>query len=94
MVEPGIHYLDVVTSIRREARFSFALVVSSCIYASIYSVFILNLQLPNHPLAVYHVSGEYAMLKAGANAGCINLKSAALEILISFRRAGEFKQKA
>ncbi|KAM3179127.1 hypothetical protein ACTXT7_001174 [Hymenolepis weldensis] len=45
-------------------------------------------ELPNHPLAVYHVSGEYAMLKAGADAGCIDLKSAALEILLSFRRAG------
>lgn len=30
------------------------------------------------------------MLKAGADAGCIDLKSAALEILLSFRRAGRF----
>ena len=40
-------------------------------------------------MAVYHVSGEYAMLMAAAKAGCIDLKSAALEIILSFRRAGE-----
>ncbi|CAL8082923.1 unnamed protein product [Calicophoron daubneyi] len=45
-------------------------------------------QLPNHTLAVYHVSGEYAMLMHAAKAGAVDLKQAALEIMTSFRRAG------
>ncbi|CAH8873887.1 unnamed protein product [Trichobilharzia szidati] len=48
----------------------------------------LHQLLPHHPLAVYHVSGEYAMLRHAANAGAIDLKQAALEIMTAFRRAG------
>ncbi|KAK4475276.1 hypothetical protein MN116_002348 [Schistosoma mekongi] len=44
--------------------------------------------LPHHPLAVYHVSGEYAMLMHAANAGALDLKQAALELMTAFRRAG------
>lgn len=40
------------------------------------------------PIAVYHVSGEYAMLKAAAERGWLNEKDAVLEALMSFRRAG------
>lgn len=40
------------------------------------------------PLAVYHVSGEYAALVAGARAGAFDLKRAALETMAAFRRAG------
>ena len=40
------------------------------------------------PLAVYQVSGEYAMLKAAAAAGAIDERQAVLEALTSFRRAG------
>lgn len=43
---------------------------------------------PDHPLAVYHVSGEYAMLWHGAQAGAFDLKVAVLESMTSFRRAG------
>jgi porphobilinogen synthase len=35
---------------------------------------------------VYHVSGEYAMLKAAAERGWLNEKEAALEALMCFRR--------
>uniref|UniRef100_A0A183BD96 Delta-aminolevulinic acid dehydratase n=1 Tax=Echinostoma caproni TaxID=27848 RepID=A0A183BD96_9TREM len=48
----------------------------------------LRTLLPNHPLVVYHVSGEYAMLIHAAQAGCLDLKQAALELMTSFRRAG------
>ncbi|CAH8603158.1 unnamed protein product [Dicrocoelium dendriticum] len=48
----------------------------------------LRQQLPHHPLAVYHVSGEYAMLMHAADAGAVDLKQAALEIMTAFRRAG------
>ena len=41
-----------------------------------------------YPVAVYNVSGEYAMLKAAAANGWLDEKSAALEMLTSFRRAG------
>lgn len=40
------------------------------------------------PVAVYNVSGEYAMVKWAAKAGAIDEKKAVLEILTSFRRAG------
>jgi porphobilinogen synthase len=40
------------------------------------------------PVAVYHVSGEYAMLKAAAERGWLNEKDAVLEALMCFRRAG------
>lgn len=41
-----------------------------------------------HPLAVYHVSGEFAMLWHGAQAGAFGLKAAVLEAMAAFRRAG------
>ena len=40
------------------------------------------------PVAAYHVSGEYAMLKAAALQGWVNEKALALETLMCFRRAG------
>jgi porphobilinogen synthase len=40
------------------------------------------------PLAVYQVSGEYAMIKAAAERGWIDERRAALESLIGIRRAG------
>src|SRR5512136_1897385 len=41
-----------------------------------------------HPLAAYHVSGEYAMIKAAAAAGWIDEDRVVLETLLSIRRAG------
>lgn len=40
------------------------------------------------PTAVYHVSGEYAMLKAAGNNGWIDYKKCTLETMLSFKRAG------
>ena len=40
------------------------------------------------PLAAYQVSGEYAMLMAAANAGLLDEKAAAMESLLSIKRAG------
>ena len=40
------------------------------------------------PVAVYNVSGEYAMLKAAAQNGWLDEKAAALETLTAFKRAG------
>ncbi len=40
------------------------------------------------PLAAYHVSGEYAMLKAAAEKGRISEKDTVLEALLSMKRAG------
>jgi porphobilinogen synthase len=42
----------------------------------------------NLPLAAYQVSGEYAMIHAAAANGWLDLKQAALESLISIKRAG------
>ncbi|KAG8458683.1 hypothetical protein KFE25_012881 [Diacronema lutheri] len=44
-----------------------------------------NTQLP---VAAYHVSGEYAMLKAAAERGWLDERKAALEALLCFKRAG------
>ena len=41
-----------------------------------------------YPVAVYNVSGEYAMIKAAAGNGWLDEKQAALEMLTGFRRAG------
>jgi porphobilinogen synthase len=38
--------------------------------------------------AVYHVSGEYAMVKAGVEKGCFEERAAVLEIMTSLKRAG------
>jgi porphobilinogen synthase len=43
---------------------------------------------PKAPLAAYHVSGEYAMLKAAARAGVFEEKAAMMEVLTSIKRAG------
>ena len=40
------------------------------------------------PLCVYNVSGEYALLKAGAKAGIIDYERVMMETLIGFKRAG------
>ena len=40
------------------------------------------------PLAVYNVSGEYAMLKHAGNAGLIDYDKVMMETLIAFKRAG------
>ena len=42
----------------------------------------------HYPTAAYHVSGEYAMLKAAAQNGWIDERRAMLETLTSIRRAG------
>lgn len=40
------------------------------------------------PLAVYHVSGEYSMIKAAARNGWINEKAIVMESLTAMKRAG------
>ncbi len=40
------------------------------------------------PTFVYQVSGEYAMLKAGAQNGWLNERACVLEALLAFKRAG------
>ncbi len=40
------------------------------------------------PLAAYHVSGEYAMIKAAAERGWLDERTAALEVLTGIARAG------
>ena len=40
------------------------------------------------PIAVYQVSGEYAMLKLAAEAGSLDYRAAVMESMTAFRRAG------
>ena len=40
------------------------------------------------PMAVYHVSGEFATVKAGAEKGVFDERAAVLEIMTSLKRAG------
>ncbi len=43
---------------------------------------------PEYPLAAYHVSGEYAMIKAAAAQNLIDEVTVALEVLTAIKRAG------
>jgi len=45
-------------------------------------------QFPELPLAAYNVSGEYAMIKAAAERGWLDERTAVLETLTSIKRAG------
>jgi porphobilinogen synthase len=50
---------------------------------------ILRLKQHQHlPVAAYHVSGEYAMLKAAAEKGWLDEKRVVLETMTCFKRAG------
>ncbi len=40
------------------------------------------------PVSAYHVSGEYAMIKAAAQAGYVNEGQAVIEVLTAIKRAG------
>ena len=40
------------------------------------------------PTAVYHVSGEYAMIKAAVERGIMEERAAVLEVMTSLKRAG------
>ncbi len=40
------------------------------------------------PMAVYNVSGEYAMIKAAAEKGWIDERRVVMETMLSFKRAG------
>ena len=42
----------------------------------------------NYPLAAYSVSGEYAMIKAAAQQGCLDEREVVLETLTAIKRAG------
>ena len=42
----------------------------------------------NMPTFVYHISGEYAMIKAAGQNGWLNYETAFMEVLIGFKRAG------
>ena len=43
---------------------------------------------PSLPLVAYNVSGEYAMLKAAAQAGWLDEKAVVMESLLGMKRAG------
>lgn len=45
-------------------------------------------QFPQIPLAAYHVSGEYAMIKAAAAKGWIDEQRVMMETLLSIKRSG------
>jgi len=40
------------------------------------------------PVSAYHVSGEYAMIKAAARQGWLDESKAMMEVLTGIRRAG------
>lgn len=42
----------------------------------------------NYPTYAYHVSGEYAMLRAASQAGYLDYDRASWEVMQAFRRAG------
>jgi len=48
-----------------------------------------KIQSPDVPIAVYQVSGEYAMIWRAAEAGVFELRAAVLESMEGFIREGE-----
>ena len=57
--------------------------------ASLYLDVITKIKQQSHlPIAAYHVSGEYAMLKAAAQAGWLDEEAVVMESLLSMKRAG------
>lgn len=57
--------------------------------ATMYLDVIAELKQATHlPIAAYHVSGEYLMIKAAAASGWLDERSCMLESLLSIRRAG------
>lgn len=42
----------------------------------------------SRPVAIYHVSGEYAMIKIAAAQGAIDEKAVVMETMLAFKRAG------
>lgn len=51
-------------------------------------IFRVKQTYPGLPLAAYHVSGEYAMIKAAAEKGWIDEKKIVLEVMTAIHRAG------
>ncbi|KAK7094921.1 delta-aminolevulinic acid dehydratase-like [Littorina saxatilis] len=49
---------------------------------------LIKQKYPTHPLAMYHVSGEFAMLYHAAQAGAFELKAGVMEALHCMRRSG------
>ena len=45
-------------------------------------------ELTTLPVAAYHVSGEFSMIKAAAERGWLDERTAALEVLTAITRAG------
>lgn len=91
MVKPGLPYLDIVREVKDKVSKELLGLFSEEFWPervqcrSLFSF----LQFPNHPLAVYNVSGEFAMMWHGAKAGAFELRAAVLEAMTAFRRAGE-----
>lgn len=51
-------------------------------------IYRITQSFPGVPVTAYHVSGEYAMLKAAAKAGWLDEKAVVLEHLTAIKRAG------
>jgi porphobilinogen synthase len=57
--------------------------------ATVYLDVVANIRAHStRPLAVYHVSGEYAMIKIAAANGAIDEKAIVMETMLAFKRAG------
>lgn len=88
MVKPGLPYLDIMREVKDKVSLRRSFLQLSP--AVTYVVNVLSPpQFPTHPLAVYNVSGEFAMMWHGAKAGAFDLRAAVMEAMTAFRRAGE-----
>ncbi|MEX1034219.1 MAG: porphobilinogen synthase [Cellvibrionaceae bacterium] len=57
--------------------------------ATVYLDVVANIRAhTSRPLAVYHVSGEYAMIKIAAANGAIDERAVVMETMLAFKRAG------
>ena len=51
-------------------------------------IYRVKTQFPHLPLAAYHTSGEFAMIKAAAEKGWLDERKAVMEIITAIHRAG------
>lgn len=84
MVKPTLPYLDILA----EARDLVPNHPLACYQVSSNPLILFSDSLMSH-LSNGQVSGEFAMIHAGANAGVYDLKDMALETMDSFLRAGK-----
>jgi porphobilinogen synthase len=85
---PGEHWYEFCLTQARDAKEGADIVMVKPAYPYLDIVRDAKELCPDLPIAIYQVSGEYAMLYHAAENGVFSLKEGVMESLLSARRAG------